>query len=118
MKVLIFYPFYYYAMKIYHKDKDYKKANKFYQIAERFCPNHTENLFKIGMCYKKCRNYKEASKYFQKALELDFENEKYKEQLEIARTRDFALFAPTKLWWQEIIALEQEIQQKGESYAR
>lgn len=112
----MFYLFYCYAMKVYHRDKDYPKARKFYEKAAKFLPNHAKNQFKIGMCYYKMKEYANAIVFFTKALELDPNNENYKTQLSIANSRNFFLFKPTKLWWQEIITLEQEIKEKGEKY--
>ena len=92
MKTLIFYIFYAYAMKIYHKDKDYEKAKKYYKIAEKFLPTHAKNHFKIGMCYYKLKDYYNANESFEKALKFNPNNEQWKNQLESSKSFTISIF--------------------------
>ncbi len=117
MRSLLFYIFYAWAMKIYHRDKDYEKARIYYEKAGVFLPFHAKNHFKIAMCFYKLKEYALADESFEKALELNPKNEQWQEQAQRNRSFLTSIFLPQKLWWKNIIDLEALIEKKGGSFA-
>lgn len=103
-------------MKIYHKDKDYEKALKYYQRAAKFLPKHAKNYFKIGMCYYKLKDFFSANEAFEKALQLKPENEQWKKQFNHSQDGLVSIFLPQKLWWKEIIDTQAIIEKKGGNF--
>lgn len=102
---VLFYPFYLWAMKLYHYDKDYEKALAFYEKAKIFHPKHAKNHFKIAMCYYKNRDYDTAILHIKNALELQ-DNSHWKRQLATAATKataaKFSLFVKNPSYFASI----------------
>lgn len=116
MRTLVFYILYAYAMKIYHKDKDYEKALKYYQMARNFLPKHAKNHFKIGMCYYKLKDFINANEAFEKALELNPKNEQWDKQFSNSKSAVISIFLRHNLYWKEIIDTQDMIAKKGEKF--
>ncbi|WP_190318960.1 MULTISPECIES: tetratricopeptide repeat protein [unclassified Campylobacter] len=116
MNKALFYLFYLIAMKIYHRDKDYEKARMYYEKASKYMPEHAKNYFKIGMCFFKVQDYSMAIDAFNHALELNPNNENWKQQLNQAEDANTSIFKAEKLWWKEILDLEHLINKKGKKY--
>lgn len=103
-------------MKIYHKDKDYEKALKYYQRAAKFLPKHAKNYFKIGMCYYKLKDFFSANEAFEKALELNPQNEQWAKQFSNSKGASISIFLRHKLYWKEIIDTQAIIEKKGGNF--
>jgi len=116
MNILAFYAFYLWAMKIYHKDKDYEKALEFYEKAKKINPSFAKNYFKIGMCYHKMQDYANAEFFIQKALELNPENSKWKHQLTIEQNQNIGFIQAQRLYWKDIIDIEAELKKGKKSF--
>ncbi|MBX7546024.1 CDP-glycerol glycerophosphotransferase family protein [Helicobacter turcicus] len=116
MKILAFWVFYLWAMKIYHKDKNYGKALEFYEKARKFNPSFAKNYFKMGMCYHKMQDYANAEFFIQKALELKPQNSKWKKQLSVEQSSNIVFIQAQRLYWKDIIDIETELREGKKSF--
>ncbi|MBM5787639.1 MAG: tetratricopeptide repeat protein [Pelagibacterales bacterium] len=55
----------------YHKEKNYQKAIKIYNLVLKNQPNHTEANFLLGSLYLQIKNYENAEFFLKKSLETN-----------------------------------------------